>query len=44
MVRRLILTHIPPMVDRAEEQVSSSIGARTDIPMSFAEDKMRVTP
>jgi ribonuclease BN (tRNA processing enzyme) len=43
-VRRLILTHIPPMVDRAEKQVSSSIGAQTDIPMSFAEDKMRVTP
>ncbi len=43
-VQRLILTHIPPMVDRAEKQVSSSIGAQSDIPVSFAEDKMRVSP
>jgi hypothetical protein len=29
------------MVDRAEKQIS--IRAQADIPMSFAEDKMRVT-
>jgi ribonuclease BN (tRNA processing enzyme) len=43
-VDRLILTHIPPLVERAEKQVSRSIGAQIDVPMSFAEDKMRVTP
>ena len=43
-VQRLILSHIPPLVDRAQKQVSSSIRAQTDIPMSYAEDKMRVAP
>jgi hypothetical protein len=36
----------PPrqQVERAERQVSRLIGAETEIPMSFAEDEMRVTP
>ena len=43
-VHRLILTHIPPLVDRARKQVLSSIQALTDTPTSFAEDKMRIAP
>jgi ribonuclease BN (tRNA processing enzyme) len=43
-VQRLILTHIPPLVDRMQKQVSSSVAEHAEIPMIFAEDKMRVTP
>jgi ribonuclease BN (tRNA processing enzyme) len=43
-VQRLILTHIPPLVDRMQKQVSGSVAAQTEVPMAFAQDKMRVTP
>jgi len=43
-VQRLVLTHIAPLVDRAREQVLSSIQAQTETPTSFAEDKIRIVP
>jgi ribonuclease BN (tRNA processing enzyme) len=43
-VQRLVLTHIPPLVDRAREQVLRSIQAQTETPTSFAEDKIRIAP
>ena len=39
----LILTHIPPLVDKARSKVSTSIQAADPGTVQFAEDKMRVT-
>lgn len=41
--RHLILTHIPPLVDKARSKVSSSIQAADPETVQFAEDKMRVS-
>ena len=41
--RHLILTHIPPLVDKARSKVSTSIQAEGPEAVQFAEDKMRVT-
>ena len=41
--RHLILTHIPPLVDKARTEVSASIRAADQGTVQFAEDKMRVT-
>jgi ribonuclease BN (tRNA processing enzyme) len=40
---RLILAHIPPLVDKARSKVSASIQAADPGTVQFAEDKMRVT-
>jgi ribonuclease BN (tRNA processing enzyme) len=40
--RHLILTHIPPLVDKARSKVSTSIQAADPEAVQFAEDKMRV--
>lgn len=40
--RHLILTHIPPPVDKAPPKVSASIQAADPEAVLFAEDKMRV--
>jgi ribonuclease BN (tRNA processing enzyme) len=41
--RHLILSHIPPLVDKARSRVSTSIQAAGPEAVQFAEDKMRVT-
>ncbi|MBV9298582.1 MAG: MBL fold metallo-hydrolase [Verrucomicrobia bacterium] len=41
--RHLILTHIPPLVDKARAKVSASIRAADQETVQFAEDKMRVS-
>ena len=41
--RHLILTHIPPLIDKARAKVSASIQAADEGTVQFAEDKMRVT-
>jgi ribonuclease BN (tRNA processing enzyme) len=41
-VRGLILTHIPPQVDKAEAEVARSIDQSTNVPVTFVQDKLRV--
>jgi ribonuclease BN (tRNA processing enzyme) len=41
--RHLILSHIPPLVDKARAKVTASIQVADQGPVQFAEDKMRVT-
>ena len=41
--RHLILTHIPPLVDKARAKVGASIQEADQGTVQFAEDKMRVT-
>jgi ribonuclease BN (tRNA processing enzyme) len=40
--RRLILSHIPPLVDKARQEVTTSIRDRVATDVEFAEDKMVV--
>jgi len=40
--RRLVLTHIPPLVDKASREVLASVGAAYAGPVDLAEDRMRV--
>jgi ribonuclease BN (tRNA processing enzyme) len=40
--RRLILSHIPPLVDKARREVLKTIHDRTEAAVEFAEDKMVV--
>jgi ribonuclease BN (tRNA processing enzyme) len=41
-VKRLILTHIPPVVDKAEGEVTHSIDQSANAPVTFAQDALRV--
>ena len=41
-VHRLILSHIPPLVDKARREVTASIRERAATDVEFAEDKMIV--
>jgi len=40
--RRLVLTHIPPLVDKASREVLASVGAAYAGPVDLAADRMRV--